>query len=74
MYLGKEVSVTHQYAGVAALSFPLFWIAGAGSAVFWVIGKLFLFYFSFCMYSIKQFVLLVHKQGGGPNIHAFRHI
>ncbi len=30
--------MTHQYAAVGVLSFPLFWAAGAGSAVFWVIG------------------------------------
>lgn len=36
--LGKEVSLAQQYAAVGVLSFPLFWIAGAGSAVFWVIG------------------------------------
>ena len=36
---GRELSLAQQYAGVGALSFPLFWIAGAGSAVFWIIGK-----------------------------------
>ena len=42
VYVGKEVTVTHQYAAVGLLAFPLFWIAGAGSAVFWVIGEIFL--------------------------------
>ena len=42
MCVGKEVTVTHQYAAVGLLAFPLFWIAGAGSAVFWVIGEIFL--------------------------------
>lgn len=36
--MGKEISLVQQYAAVGVLSFPLFWIAGAGSAVFWVIG------------------------------------
>lgn len=36
--MGKEVSLAQQYAAVGVLSFPLFWVAGAGSAVFWVIG------------------------------------
>ncbi|BFZ25447.1 hypothetical protein BsWGS_28486 [Bradybaena similaris] len=36
--MGRDVSLTHQYGAIAATSFPLFWLAGAGSAVFWVIG------------------------------------
>jgi hypothetical protein len=40
--MGHEVSIAQQYMAVAALSFPLFWVAGAGSAVFWVIGASFL--------------------------------
>jgi len=36
--MGREITIAQQYAAVAAMSFPLFWIAGAGSAVFWVIG------------------------------------
>ena len=37
---GKELTVAQQYGAVGAMSFPLFWLAGAGGAVFWVIGKL----------------------------------
>nr|XP_039248182.1 prenylated Rab acceptor protein 1-like isoform X2 [Styela clava] len=36
--IGHELSYAHQYGIAAALSFPLFFIAGAGSAVFWVLG------------------------------------
>lgn len=36
--LGKELSLGQQYGAIGLLSFPLFWVAGAGSAVFWVIG------------------------------------
>lgn len=36
---GREVSPAHQYALAGAVSFPFFWLAGAGSAVFWVLGK-----------------------------------
>ncbi|XP_064613536.1 prenylated Rab acceptor protein 1-like isoform X2 [Liolophura sinensis] len=39
--MGKELNVAHQYTAVGILSFPLFWLAGAGSAVFWVIGASF---------------------------------
>lgn len=39
--LGRELSLAQQYAAVGAASFPLFWLAGAGSAVFWVIGASF---------------------------------
>lgn len=39
--MGRELSLGQQYAGVGAMSFPLFWLAGAGSAFFWVIGASF---------------------------------
>ncbi|XP_036265816.1 prenylated Rab acceptor protein 1-like [Pipistrellus kuhlii] len=34
---GREVSPAHQYAMAGAVSLPFFWLAGAGSAVFWVL-------------------------------------
>ncbi|XP_076438317.1 prenylated Rab acceptor protein 1-like [Babylonia areolata] len=45
--MGREVSLAQQYAAVGVMSFPLFWLAGAGSAVFWIIGASF-------------FVIMVH--------------
>lgn len=36
---GREVSPAHQYALAGSVSFPFFWLAGAGSAVFWVLGE-----------------------------------
>jgi len=35
---GREISPAYQYAAVAILSFPLFYMAGAGTTIFWVIG------------------------------------
>jgi hypothetical protein len=35
---GREISPAYQYAAVAVLSFPLFYVAGAGATIFWVIG------------------------------------
>jgi len=35
---GREVTLAQQYAAIAVGSIPLFVIAGAGTAVFWVIG------------------------------------
>lgn len=35
---GNEISTTQQYGVAALCSFPLFLLAGAGSAVFWVLG------------------------------------
>jgi len=35
---GREIPTAYQYAAVAVLSFPLFYAAGAGSTIFWVIG------------------------------------
>ncbi|XP_058876454.1 prenylated Rab acceptor protein 1-like isoform X1 [Acipenser ruthenus] len=36
--LGREVTPAHQYGLASGVSFPFFWLAGAGSAVFWVLG------------------------------------
>ena len=38
-YSGHEFTLFQQYGAVAVLSFPLFFVAGATSAVFWVIGE-----------------------------------
>jgi len=38
---GREVTLAQQYAAIAVGSIPLFVIAGAGTAVFWVIGASF---------------------------------
>lgn len=48
---GRELSYAQQYGVAAALSVPLFFIAGAGSAVFWVLGK-------FGIYIMKLHVIL----------------
>ena len=37
--VGREVSLAQQYVLVAVCCFPLFWVAGAGSAVFWILGE-----------------------------------
>ncbi|MBN3325747.1 PRAF1 protein, partial [Atractosteus spatula] len=34
---GREVTGGHQLALAGAVSFPVFWLAGAGAAVFWVL-------------------------------------
>jgi len=39
--LGHEVNLAQQYALVGLCSFPLFLLAGAGSAIFWIIGASF---------------------------------
>jgi len=36
--LGHEMNMIEQYGLVALISCPLFYLAGAGAAVFWVIG------------------------------------
>jgi len=36
--MGHEVTTNQQYSIAALISFPLFFIAGTGSAVFWVLG------------------------------------
>ncbi|XP_069497026.1 prenylated Rab acceptor protein 1 [Ambystoma mexicanum] len=35
---GREMTTAHQYGIAGGVSLPFFWVAGAGSAVFWVIG------------------------------------
>lgn len=36
---GRELTVPHQMSLAGAVSLPVFWLAGAGAAVFWVLGK-----------------------------------
>lgn len=39
----------HQMSLAGAVSLPVFWLAGAGAAVFWVLGRIsFFFILSFC--------------------------
>lgn len=35
---GRELGTAQQYGLAGGVSFPFFWLAGAGSAVFWVLG------------------------------------
>jgi anoctamin-1 len=37
---GHELSLAQQYGLVAVCSLPLFYLAGAGAALFWVLGKI----------------------------------
>lgn len=39
--MGRELTLGQQYIMIGLISFPLFYLAGAGSAVFWVIGASF---------------------------------
>jgi hypothetical protein len=43
---GYELTLAQQYGLVAACSIPLFYLAGAGAAIFWVLGKI-LFHVSY---------------------------
>jgi len=53
--MGHEISLAQQYTAVGILSFPLFWVAGAGSAVFWIIGaSFFLISVHASLYSIEE--------------------
>uniref|UniRef100_A0A3B4AM89 PRA1 family protein n=1 Tax=Periophthalmus magnuspinnatus TaxID=409849 RepID=A0A3B4AM89_9GOBI len=36
--MGKELALPHQMSLAGAVSLPVFWLAGAGAAVFWVLG------------------------------------
>lgn len=36
--MGKELNLPHQAGLAGAISLPVFWLAGAGAAVFWVLG------------------------------------
>lgn len=38
---GRELTQGHQLGLAGGVSFPVFWLAGAGSAVFWVLGEFF---------------------------------
>ncbi|XP_020796250.2 prenylated Rab acceptor protein 1 [Boleophthalmus pectinirostris] len=36
--MGKELTTPHQMSLAGAVSLPVFWLAGAGAAVFWILG------------------------------------
>ncbi|CAL9705510.1 unnamed protein product [Knipowitschia caucasica] len=36
--MGRELAMPHQMGLAGAVSLPVFWLAGAGAAVFWVLG------------------------------------
>lgn len=38
---GRELTQGHQLGLAGGVSFPVFWLAGAGAAVFWVLGEFF---------------------------------
>ncbi len=38
---GRELTQGHQLGLAGGISFPVFWLAGAGTAVFWVLGEFF---------------------------------
>jgi hypothetical protein len=42
--LGKEMTLAQVYTALGLISIPVFLIAGAGSAVFWIIGFYFKIY------------------------------
>lgn len=39
---GQELSLAQQYGLIALVSLPLFYLAGAGSVVFWVLGEFYI--------------------------------
>ncbi|XP_063866459.1 prenylated Rab acceptor protein 1-like isoform X3 [Scylla paramamosain] len=52
---GHEVSMAHQYAVVGVLSLPVFYIAGAGAALFWVLGaSLFIIAIHASLYNVES--------------------
>ena len=60
--------MAQQYAAVGVLSFPLFWLAGAGSAVFWIIGETFA--------GVLCGHVSMHNQMGMPalvGMHTYKH-
>lgn len=60
-----QLSLMQQYIGVAICSFPFFWIVGAGSAVFWVLGaSLFVIGLHASIYAIETLDTDEENKGG----------
>ncbi|XP_050728046.1 prenylated Rab acceptor protein 1-like [Eriocheir sinensis] len=52
---GHEVSLAHQFAAVGVFSLPVFYIAGAGAVLFWVLGaSLFIIMVHASLYNIES--------------------
>ncbi|ELU09515.1 hypothetical protein CAPTEDRAFT_19146 [Capitella teleta] len=53
--MGHELSLAQQYASVGLMSIPVLWLAGAGSAIFWIIGaSVFVIMLHASMYSLDD--------------------
>lgn len=56
---GRELTQGHQLGLAGGVSFPVFWLAGAGSAVFWILGEFFTFIsLYFCVFPQTVFLKL----------------
>ncbi|KAK4877937.1 hypothetical protein RN001_010443 [Aquatica leii] len=54
---GRELTLAHQYGIVAACSMPVFYLVGAGAAMFWVLGaSFFVISLHACFYNIDAIV------------------
>lgn len=51
---GRELTQGHQLGLAGGVSFPVFWLAGAGAAVFWILGE---HYFSSLPHCVDMFSL-----------------
>lgn len=40
MMFGKQLTLAQVYSAIAVASLPLFYLVGAGAALFWVLGKI----------------------------------
>lgn len=49
---GRELTQGHQLGLAGGVSFPVFWLAGAGAAVFWILG---VHYFSSLPHCVDKF-------------------
>lgn len=65
---GITLTINQMYMVIGLASFPLFWLAGAGSAVFWVLGASFVFIgIHASLYAIEA----SDASGDGPSFENF---
>ncbi|GBL92140.1 Prenylated Rab acceptor protein 1 [Araneus ventricosus] len=63
---GQKLTVAHQYALVSIFAFPLFYLAGAGQVVFWILGaSFFIIMLHATLYCIEQ----MSKDEDGIDLH-----
>lgn len=58
---GHEISLAHQYGAIGILSLPVFYLAGAGAVLFWVLGLFLALFFMSLSFNHQKVLFIVNS-------------